>query len=946
MAIIFGESERRQDLFMSLDYNTTVNLPKTEFSMRAGLPQKEPQMLEAWKADDQYARLLAHNEGKPRFILHDGPPYANGNIHTGHALNKILKDFIVRYKNMTGFCAPYVPGWDTHGLPIERQASKILGVKSSDMDPLAFRKVCHDFAMENVNMQKEQFKRLGIIGDWDNPYLTLAPEFEAKQIEIFGEMVKKGYIYKGLKPVYWCAHDATALAEAEIEYENDPCTSIYVKFRVDDDKGIFAKKGIDKNKVSFVIWTTTTWTLPGNLAVCLGPDFAYSLIEVPSGEIYVVAEERVDELCAACSISDYKTLAVFQGRELERMTTKHPFLDRDSLVIIGDHVTLESGTGCVHTAPGHGVEDFAVCKEHYPELSIVVPVDKYGRMTEEAGTSAGLKTSEANKVILAQLTELGSLLGSEEIVHQYPHCWRCKTPILFRATEQWFASVDAFKDATIDACRKVEWLPEWGEERIVNMVRDRSDWCISRQRIWGVPIPVFYCENCDAYHVDDASIAAVVQLFSKEGSDGWYAHSAAEILPAGTTCKACGGTAFRKETDIMDVWFDSGSSHRAVLTTRDDLCYPSDVYLEGNDQYRGWFQSSVLTAIATTGQAPYKTVITHGMVVDGEGKKMSKSLGNSIDPIPTCDEYGADILRLWVSSLDYRSDVRLSKEILKQLSEIYRKIRNTARFILGNLSDFDPALADADLAGLCELDRYALLKLNKLVERVLAAYERYEFHIVYHAVHNFCVLDMSNFYLDIVKDRLYTEKADSKKRRDAQIVMYKVLTAITKLLAPILVFTGEEIWRSMPHQEGENVGDILLSDMISVDASTYDTALEEKFDRLLRIREDVKKALEIARTDKVIGSSLEAKVSLFATGDTYSFLQTMQAELPSFFIVSQVALAEGASADGFVGELPELSAVIAKAEGEKCERCWIYSTSVGENAAHPTLCARCAAVVS
>ena len=924
------------------DYNNTLNLPVTEFPMRAGLPKREPEMLREWESTRLYDRLMEKNEGKPLYVLHDGPPYANGDIHIGTALNKILKDFIVRYHNMAGYKAPYVPGWDTHGLPIELKARAKAGVENSaTISPLELRKICREYALTYVDNQREQFKRLGVLGEWDNPYLTLKPEFEAKQIEIFGEMALKGYIYKGLKPVYWCPECRTALAEAEIEYAEDPCYSVYVKFQVKDDKGLLTAKGIDPASTYFVIWTTTTWTLPGNVAICLGPDFTYHVIRCGE-ENYIMAEGLFEEALAAGGKSDYEVLASFKGSELENMVAQHPFIDRPSYIIVGDHVTLESGTGCVHTAPGHGVEDFEVCK-NYPHIPVVVPVDDHGRMTADAGEFAGLTTDEASKAIAKHMEQIGCLFAMKKINHQYPHCWRCKHPVLFRATEQWFCSVDSFKDQAVEAIEKVEWMPSWGEDRIISMVRERSDWCISRQRLWGVPIPIFYCEDCGKPIIDRRFIDAVAALFRKEGSDGWWAHEAEEILPDDAVCPHCGGKRFRKETDIMDVWFDSGSSHAAVLAERDYLKWPADLYLEGGDQHRGWFQSSLLTAVAWRGEAPYTHVLTHGWTVDGEGKAMHKSLGNTIAPEEIIKDYGADILRLWVASLDFKVDARLSKDILKQLSEAYRKIRNTARFILGNLNDFVPdtdCVADEELA---EIDRWALMRLNELVGQVHAAYRSFEFHDAFHKMHNFCVVDLSNFYLDVLKDRLYCEPAGSVTRRAAQTAMYRILNALTRMLAPILAFTAEEIWSFMPHASGDDTGSVMFNEM-PVEAEGGDAAFMERWKRLHAIRDDVQKALEAARTAKVIGSSLEAEVVLYGTGDLLAFMRQTQDLLPSLLIVSGVTVLEGD--DGACrGDVDGLSVTVAHAKGEKCARCWSFSDTVGADAHHPTLCSRCAGVM-
>ena len=920
---------------MSQDYNKTLNLPNTDFPMRAGLPQSEPVTLKKWDDNDIYGKLMERNAGKPMFVLHDGPPYANGNIHLGTALNKVLKDFIVRYKNMSGFCAPFVPGWDTHGLPTELKARAKAGVSSSDaISDVELRQICRDFALGYLDDQRNQFRRLGVIGDWSNPYVTLTKDFEATQIEIFSEMAQKGYIYKGLKPVYWCPECKTALAEAEIEYAEDPCFSIYVKFPVSDDMGKISALGVDPAKTYFVIWTTTTWTLPGNVAVCVGPEFNYCVIK-SGDEFYIMAEELYKSAFEAAGIEDYEVVANIQGSELEYIKTRHPFLDRESLVIVGDHVTLESGTGCVHTAPGHGVEDYDVCR-NYPEIPIIVPVDADGRLTEEAGQFAGLLTDDANKPIAQHLESLGLLFGLKKIIHQYPHCWRCKKPVLFRATNQWFCSVDDFKADAVKAINDVEWIPGWGKDRITSMGQDRKDWCISRQRRWGVPIPIFFCKECGEPYIDKAAMDAVAALFREEGSDAWFTHSSEEILPEGAKCSKCGHTSFEKERDIMDVWFDSGVTHAAVCKARPNLTWPADLYLEGADQYRGWFQSSLLTSVAVFGTAPYKSVLTHGWVVDGEGKKMSKSLGNGIDPQEVVDQYGADVLRLWVASSDYHVDIRISKEILKQLSEAYRKIRNTARYILGCISDFNPDTDAVAIDELMPIDKWAINKLNELMAKVKAGYDSYEFHQVYHAIHNFCVVDMSNFYLDVLKDRLYTEKADSKARRAAQTAIYIILDSMTRMIAPILAYTSDEIWKYMPHCSDSNAECVLFNDMPTPIEISLDADFIANWDKIHELRDTVKKQLEVAIKDKMIKSSLEASVTLSATGAEYDFIKSVEDELAAAFIVSEVVLEQ---AEG------ELTVTVNKAQGEKCERCWAYSKTVGENADHPTLCARCAAVI-
>lgn len=926
---------------MSQDYNQSINLPKTDFPMRAGLPKREPDMLNAWEEQDVYKLLMEKNADKTAFIFHDGPPYANGDIHLGHALNKILKDFIIRYKNMSGFRTAFIPGWDTHGLPIESQVIKKFGLSRAEFGTVEFREKCREFALSYVENQKEQFKRLGILAEWDNPYLTLHPEFEAKQIELFGEMAEKGLIYKGLKPVYWCPHDETALAEAEIEYADDKCESIYVKFKVVDDKGKLSGI-VSLENTYFVIWTTTTWTLPGNVAIALNANYEYVIVSA-NNENYIMAEELVAGVMQAAGIDSYEIITKITGTEFEHMTAQHPFLDRKSLIILGDHVTLDAGTGCVHTAPGHGAEDYVAC--HGYDLPIVVPVDSKGYLNEEAGQFNGLYYDKANAAILEELRSSGALLASQTITHPYPHCWRCKHPIIYRATEQWFASVDAIKDGAVKACHDVRWIPAWGEDRIINMVRERSDWCISRQRIWGVPIPIFYCKDCGEPIINSETIAAVSALFKKEGSSAWYAKDATDILPEGFACPKCGAHGFDKEKDIMDVWFDSGSSHAAVLETRDNMNWPADLYLEGADQYRGWFQSSLLTSIATRGRAPYKNVVTHGMVVDGEGKKMSKSMGNVSSPQDVIRSYGADILRLWVSSADYRVDVRISEDIFKQLSEIYLKIRNTARFMLGNLNGFNPNEA-ISYSELCEIDKWALMRLNLLIEKVLAAYENYEFHIIYHAIHNFCVVDMSNFYLDVVKDRLYCDHTDGQTRRGAQTVMYRILDAMVRMLAPVLAFTSNEIWLAMPHHDGVDTRNIVLNDMPAVDPEYNDDALMIKWEKIHMLRDDVNRALESARTNREIGKSLEAKVTLFAEGENYTFLSNIAEELSTLFIVSATEVVDG-KGEGMQGEnLADITISVSRASGTKCPRCWAFSNEAGIDPEHPELCPRCTKVVS
>lgn len=927
---------------MPQDYTKTLNLPVTDFPMRANLPQREPEMLKKWYDEDLYGLIRERNAGKPKFVLHDGPPYANGDIHIGTALNKILKDFIVRYRNMSGYDSPYVPGWDCHGLPTESAIIKQTKLDRGKLSVTEFRDKCRDFALSYVDRQRSEFKRLGVLGDWENPYLTLKPEFEAAQIRIFGEMAKRGVIYRGFKSVYWCPDDETALAEAEIEYSDDKCESIYVKFRIADDKGKLSKYA-DLSKIFFVIWTTTTWTLPGNLAISVNAEYQYALMRVESGEVYIVAKELAERVAKAAGIESYEIIAMLPGSELELMETYHPFLDRLSTVLCGSHVTLDAGTGCVHTAPGHGAEDFDICKYYddnvmdkvgHPKLGVVVPVDAKGMMTAETGKFAGLRFNKANDAIFADLKESGALLASETITHQYPHCWRCKNPIIYRATEQWFADVSVLKDAAVKACDYIRWVPKWGRERMVAMITERNDWCVSRQRNWGVPIPIFYCEDCGQYIIDDDTINAVAELFARESSNAWYSHTADEILPAGTKCPKCGSTHFRKETDIMDVWFDSGSTHAAVLDKRPDLKFPADIYLEGGDQYRGWFQSSMLTSIAAKGIAPFKTVITHGWTVDGEGRAMHKSLGNAISPLEIIDQYGGDILRLWVSSVDFTSDVRISQDILKQLSEVYRKIRNTMRILLANLGDFDPDRDSLPVESLYEIDRWVLHKLNELVARAIDAYENYEFHYIYHDINNFCTIELSKLYIDITKDRVYVERADSAARRSAQTAMFIILDTIVRLITPILSFTADEIWALMPHRAGDDRRSSMLADMPGVrseleygDAATWDALFDHRDDVLLKLEE--------ARAAKLIGKSLDAKVSIVTSDEaTFKLLSDNFDKLATIYIVSQVELSTGNS--------DEIS--VSPADGVKCDRCWNYTTD-GMDVEGSHLCSRCKKII-
>ena len=930
-----------------MDYNQTVNLPQTDFPMRAGLPKREPEMLQAMYDKDLYHKMVGRNDGKPLFVLHDGPPYANGSIHIGTALNKILKDIIVKEKNMTGYCSPYVPGWDTHGLPIESAILKDKKVKRDELTTSEFREKCKEYALSFVDKQREQFKRLGVLGEWDDPYLTLKPAFEAKQVEIFGKMAEKGFIYKGMKPVYWCPHDQTALAEAEIEYQDDPCTTLFVKFPVRDDQGKLGRYA-DLSKTYFVIWTTTPWTIPGNMAICLNAEYDYVLLQAPNGEVYILAKDLAESVCKAAHIDfeSSKVLAVLKGSAFERMTAKHPMFDRDSVILNGDHVTLDAGTGCVHTAPGFGADDFNICRQYdaagLTHIGTPVPVNAKGVMTDERYN--GQFYAKANDMVVEDLEAEGFLLAKEEITHSYPHCWRCKHPIIYRATEQWFCSVDAIKDAAVAACDDIQWKPDWGKDRMTGMITERNDWCISRQRVWGVPIPIFYCDSCGADIVTPETIRHVAALFREHGSNVWFDREADELVPAGFRCPKCGHTHFTKESDIMDVWFDSGSTHAAVLDERPYLHFPADVYLEGGDQYRGWFQSSMLTSIAAKGVAPYKQIITHGWTVDGEGKAMHKSLGNAVGPEEVIKDYGADMLRLWVASADYTQDMRISKDIMKQLSQAYLKIRNTARYMLGNLCDFNPDADQTPLDRMEALDRFALASFNDLVKTVREAYVRYEFHAVYRAVYNFCVVDMSNFYLDIIKDRLYC--GDAHGRRSAQTALYTILDGMTRLIAPILAFTSDEIWSAMPHTADVNTESVLLNDMPGYDeALALSEADQVRWDKLISVRDAVNKALENARAAGVFKKAQDTEVTLsVAEQKDADFLSGV--DLATLCIVSRVTVTTGAvEGEKMADCLIPCTIAVKLSEAPKCVRCWNHNEHVGEDHDHPVLCPRCAGVV-
>ncbi|QUG41016.1 isoleucine--tRNA ligase [Psychrobacillus sp. INOP01] len=915
-----------------MEYKNTLLMPKTDFPMRGNLPVKELEIQEKWAEQDIYKKVQDHTKGRPFFVLHDGPPYANGDLHMGHALNKVLKDMIVRHKSMAGFHAPYVPGWDTHGLPIE-QALTNKGVKRKEMSLAEFRKLCEEYAYQQIDNQRSQFKRLGVRGDWDNPYVTLTPAFESRQIEVFGAMAKKGYIYKGLKPVYWSPSSESALAEAEIEYQDKKSPSIYVSFEVTEGKGVL------EEGTKFIIWTTTPWTIPANLAISLHPKVEYAVVNT-KGSNFVVALDLVKSVAEELGWEEYTVERTLEGKEMDRLVAKHPLYDRDSLIILGEHVTTESGTGCVHTAPGHGEDDFYVGKAY--GLDVLCPVDDRGVMTAEAPGFEGLFYDTANKAITEALEAAGALEKLTFFTHSYPHDWRTKKPVIYRATAQWFASIEAFRDELLQAIRDTKFTPAWGETRLFNMIRDRGDWCISRQRVWGVPIPVFYGEDGEPILTEE-TISHVSKLFREHGSNIWFEKEAKELLPEGFTHIGSPNGIFTKETDIMDVWFDSGSSHQGVLEERDDLVFPADLYLEGSDQYRGWFNSSLITSTAMFGHAPYKGLLSHGFTLDGNGRKMSKSLGNVIVPSKVINQLGADIVRLWVASVDYTADVRVSDAIFKQVSEVYRKIRNTFRFLHGNISDFHPVNNRVEFKDLREVDQYMYMKLQEVITSVNAAYDRYDFASVYHTVNNFVSSELSSFYLDIAKDVVYIYGEDHPDRRAMQTVMYDTLLALLKLVTPILPHTTDELWAYLEHETAES---IQLTDMPeAVDYPEF-KELAAKWEKIMELRDDVLKALEEARNAKTIGKSLEAKVALYVNDDYKALFETNAIDLAQLFIVSKFELG-GVPSEAPANSLAleHASVVVEKADGEKCERCWTISETVGTSEAHPTLCARCAEVV-
>jgi isoleucyl-tRNA synthetase len=919
----------------TIDLKSTLNLPKTDFPMKARLPEREPEQLAAWEAEGLYRRILESRAGAPLFVLHDGPPYPTGEIHLGTGLNKVLKDMIVKSKTMAGFRSPYVPGWDCHGLPIETQVEKKLGGKTTKVDPAQFRRMCREFAAEFVEAHKRDFKRLGVFGRWDKPYLTMDPSQEACIAGAFLDFLEKGYVYRGLKPVYWCIHDRTALAEAEVEYEDHTSPSIWVKFPVVANQ----KSSKLGEGVSALIWTTTPWTLPANRALAFHPDFEYVIAETSAGKL-LLAKERLNALATELKLDASNVRGSWKGKDFEGIEFQHPLLDLRVPGVLADYVTLDAGSGIVHTAPGHGADDFRTGQKY--GLEAYAPQDDGGRFTEGLPEYKGKTVWEANPIVIDLLKKRGMLVGESKLTHSYPHCWRCHNPVIFRATEQWFIGLDQnnLRGRALEEINKVKWLPEWGRERMREMVSDRPDWCISRQRFWGVPLIVFYCDACGKRLEDFQALRHVLPFFEREGADAWYTHSAEELLPGGTKC-SCGAATWRKENDILDVWFDSGSTHLAVLKESDGLKWPADVYLEGPDQFRGWFQSSLLVGIGTRGAAPYEQVVTHGWTLDENGRPMSKSLGNALYPKEICEKWGADILRLWVVSQDYTADMRNSPAMMTQLAEAYRKIRNTFRFALSNLFDFDPARDVVHGADMWEIDAWMLRRTGEVVRQCHEWYANFEFHRVYHALHDFCAVDLSAFYFDVLKDRLYTFAPNNRGRRSAQTAVYHIARALVRLIAPILVFTSEEVWKHLP-QSSSSPASVHMSKF--PDAKPFENAFDEarskNWSRLLAVREEVLRALEPVRAAKTISANLEARVTLGASGDLAALLEKYAASLPALFIVSQVELLlPGSHPDG-------LRVEVKRADGSKCQRCWNYSTHVGESADYPTFCERCVAALN
>ena len=926
-----------------MDFKKTLNLPQTDFPMKANLSKREPEILQKWEETRLYDRLREQSKDRPLYVLHDGPPYANGRIHLGTALNKILKDMIVKTRQMSGFNAVYVPGWDCHGLPIEHNVDKELGEKKREMSLAEIRRHCRRYAERFIDIQREEFRRLGVLGEWFNPYLTMSYDYEATIARELGRFFQNGGVIRSKKPIYWCASCGTALAEAEVEYHDHTSPSIYVKFPMSDESASRFPELAGK-KVFTLIWTTTPWTLPANLAIALHPDFTYAAVAV-RGEVWILAEGLLESCMQTFGIEDYEILRLFRASELEGLKCRHPFLDRDSVLVLGAHVTLDAGTGCVHTAPGHGREDYDMALKY--GLDVYAPVDDAGRFTSDVPYFAGQFVFAANKGIIAKLKELDRLIAEKQITHSYPHCWRCKNPVIFRATEQWFISMEKndLRGKALKWIDKVEWIPGWGRDRIHNMIANRPDWCISRQRSWGVPITVFTCEDCGELLSGPEIFDRVVSLFEKEGADCWFERSAEELLPPGTVCPKCSGKRFRKEMDILDVWFDSGASYAAVLENRSNLRAPADLYLEGSDQHRGWFHSSLLESVGTRDLPPYNSVLTHGFVVDGNGHKMSKSLGNVIAPEEIIKQYGAEVLRLWVSAEDYRDDIRISPDILKRLSEAYRRIRNTCRFLLGNLYDYNPVTDAVPVGQMNELDRFALYQLQELIGKIRQAYEKFEFHRVYHALHNYCVVDLSAFYLDILKDRLYISSPASEARRSAQTAIYRILTDLLRLMAPVLSFTAEEAWWYLPQQDTDTVH---MENLPEVDDSLNDPALIARWQKILAIRGDVTRVLEGARQSKAIGHPLDAKVELALPLDLQEGFAGQEELFRSVFIVSRVTfVAPDVMTDAEEGtDVPGLKIRVTPAGGEKCERCWVRSEKVGTFTDFPTLCDRCHPVVA
>jgi isoleucyl-tRNA synthetase len=928
-----------------MDYKDTLNLPKTSFPMKANLPKREPEILNYWESENIYHKILDASRGREKYILHDGPPYANGNIHLGTALNKILKDMIIKSRFMSGYDSDYVPGWDCHGLPIEHQVDKELGEKKLHMTSLDIRRHCRTYAEKFIDIQREEFKRLGVLGEWEKPYLTMAYQYQSIIVRELGRFFESGAVYRGKKPVYWCASCVTALAEAEVEYMDSSTPAIYVRFpaREDFSARIPELKG---KRVYMLIWTTTPWTIPANLAIAVHPDESYAAVEAGQ-DVYILAERLVALNMDLFGIHDYKTIATFQGSLLEGLKCSHPIYDRASELILAPFVTLDTGTGCVHIAPGHGQEDYEVGLKY--NIDVYAPLDDHGRFTDDVEFFKGEFVFDANDHVIEKLKEVGNLMASETMEHSYPHCWRCKEPVIFRATHQWFISMEktALRENALKAIDTVKWIPRWGRDRIYGMIEHRPDWCISRQRTWGVPITAMRCADCDAIVAPPELFERAAQLFEKHGADIWFDSEATDVIPKDLRCPSCNGSSLIKESDILDVWFDSGVSWSAVCEERKNLKYPCNLYLEGSDQHRGWFHSALLTSVGTRGRAPYDGVLTHGFVVDGQGKKMSKSLGNVIQPEEIIQKYGADVLRLWVSAEDYRDDIRISKEILERLTEAYRRIRNTCRFLLGNITDFDPAKDSLPVDQMRELDLFALDRLNQVIKRVRTAYEEFDFHVAFHTLYNYCTVDLSALYLDILKDRLYVEKNDGRLRRSAQTALYEILSALIRLMAPILAFTAEEVWFAL-QSEGQPRASVHMTAFPEV-VSAFSLTDEQRsrWEILTAVRPQIYKVLEEARASRLIGSSLEAKVTIQAPDEVAKAILGME-DPEGFFIVSQLEVrATGAAPDGSDESdiLAGVQATVSKAEGGKCPRCWTWNLKIGADEAYPSVCPRCAGVL-